>query len=480
MFEPKVGAIGSFFYVGSILVSLRDRETGRTLFPLWLILAVIVRPPGNLDGNIIAGLQIWTSKFSSTFLDYLGVYHIPSGNLIELIGHEQELGVAEQCSGVQSLYTLLFCSIAFAVIFRRPWFRSTILVISAVFWALFMNTMRVVIIAYALANYNIDWTEGFSHMMLGYVMLGIAILMIVSTDFFLTFLFGPVSEDEEGGNAVQRFLQKAWNRVISGSSRRRSARGHEPSKLGIPVVALSGLAVILGLIPLVRLGPGVFVSKAITPISYFTIDEEVCSTDFQEWKFEEHNIEARELSSDWGKNSDIWRFSRPNAGQICSISCDYPFTGWHELTNCYRGAGLQYDEEMSGGRKQLTPEDLDPIEIEKALKDEAKKWPIIEAHFQDPQGGRTLVLFSLIDKDGNFVAPPDQQRTGLNFINRVIAAVKRRIDRPYGPDKPTYQVQLIFPHFRKLEPKELHSIREQFLVQRDKIRKYIIAKQDKD
>ena len=54
LFEPKVGAIGSFFYVGSILVSLRDRETGRTLFPLWLILAVIVRPPGNIDGNIIA------------------------------------------------------------------------------------------------------------------------------------------------------------------------------------------------------------------------------------------------------------------------------------------------------------------------------------------------------------------------------------------------------------------------------------------
>ena len=480
LFEPSLGAIGAFFYAGSILVSLRDQETGRTLFPLWLILAVIVQPPGNGDMDIIVALQFVTSDFSSTILDYLGVYHIPNGKLIELIDHDKPLGVAEQCSGVQSLFTLLFCSIAFAVIFRRPWFRSLVLVVSAVFWALFMNTMRVTIIAYALAKYNIDWTTGVSHALLGYVMLGIAILMIVSTDFFLTFLFGPVGEDEEGGNPAQRFMQKAWNRIVAGNEQRRSVQPHQPSKMGMPVIGLSAFAILLGVIPLLRLGPGVFISKAINPITYFTIDEEVCSEDFNDWKFDKHAVDTRELNSEWGKNSDIWRFvntSSQSDGLACSISCDYPFTGWHELTNCYRGAGFAVDEDH---RKELTKDDVVSIEIDKQIKETVEQWPVIEVKFKNAEGTRMLILFSLIDKEGNFMAPPSEERFGMNFVNRVIAAIKRRIDRPYGPDKPTYQVQLSYQHFKPLTGVEMDAIRQHFLYQREKIREFIVNKQEED
>ena len=71
-----------------------------------------------------------------------------NGTVVQVPGHES-YGIEQACSGVQSFFTLLFIAVVFIVVFRRPLFRSIILIGSAVFWALFMNTVRIFLISSA-------------------------------------------------------------------------------------------------------------------------------------------------------------------------------------------------------------------------------------------------------------------------------------------------------------------------------------------
>ncbi|MEZ6033110.1 MAG: archaeosortase/exosortase family protein [Planctomycetaceae bacterium] len=82
--------------------------------------------PLNLDETAVQELQGVTSKIASAFLSMIHVDHLLAGNIIQpLIGGE--LLVDEACSGVQSLYTLMFIA-AFMGVYRYTLLRTSVLV----------------------------------------------------------------------------------------------------------------------------------------------------------------------------------------------------------------------------------------------------------------------------------------------------------------------------------------------------------------
>ena len=114
--------------------------------------------PLDWDEDLIRGLQSLASRGCSPVLDVLGVRHLVEGNVLVLPGHR--LLVAEACSGVNSLFTLLIATALFVVGLGVPLVRSVLLLAGSVFWAGLMNMLRVVTVALAQSWCGVDLSCG--------------------------------------------------------------------------------------------------------------------------------------------------------------------------------------------------------------------------------------------------------------------------------------------------------------------------------
>ncbi|MFM7834752.1 MAG: exosortase/archaeosortase family protein, partial [Planctomycetaceae bacterium] len=174
--------------VGLLLDHWQEEGTGRRLFYLLLPLLLTVRPPLDGDNVAIQKLQLLTSKIASNFLNALEIDHILSGNIIQPMKGPALL-VAEACSGVQSLFTVMFIAAFIGASKQYSVVRSLLLISTGVFWALLMNVCRVLAIAIGQVRFDLDLTVGWRHDAVGYAAMLLAIPFMLSTDRFVQFLF---------------------------------------------------------------------------------------------------------------------------------------------------------------------------------------------------------------------------------------------------------------------------------------------------
>ena len=195
--------------VALLLDHWQEEETGRRLFYLVLPLLLTVRPPLDGDNVAIQKLQLLTSKIASNFLNALEIDHILSGNIIQPMKGPALL-VAEACSGVQSLFTVMFIAAFIGASKQYSVVRSLLLISTGVFWALLMNVCRVLAIAIGQVRFSLDLTVGWRHDAVGYAAMLLAIPFLLSTDRFVQFLFGGIPDDPRKYNRIN-VLVLAWN-----------------------------------------------------------------------------------------------------------------------------------------------------------------------------------------------------------------------------------------------------------------------------
>ncbi|MFM7040107.1 MAG: exosortase/archaeosortase family protein [Planctomycetaceae bacterium] len=193
-----------------------EQSSGRPLTYLAIPFLLTVRPPGDRDVRIIQKLQSITSSIASQFLNTLQLDHILDGNTI-IPMNGSALLVAEACSGVQSLFTLMFIASVIGVYHRYPMLRILLLTVSAVFWALLMNVSRVMSIAVAQISFQTDLTTGWKHDLVGYSAMLLAIPFLLSTDRLLQFFFGPIPDDPRKHQKIN-VLVMGWNWLLTASS----------------------------------------------------------------------------------------------------------------------------------------------------------------------------------------------------------------------------------------------------------------------
>ncbi len=144
----------------------------------------------HLDTQLMSWLQRASSRLSSLMLDLIEVPHRLQGNVFELASGT--LFIGEACSGVQSLFTMLFCSMFLVAWLRRRITLLPIYLLAAVVWAGCLNVMRIVAIAVAQQKFGIDLLHGWKHDLLGYTCLGLAMGLLASTDRLIQVLAFPV------------------------------------------------------------------------------------------------------------------------------------------------------------------------------------------------------------------------------------------------------------------------------------------------
>ncbi|HBY61297.1 MAG TPA: exosortase [Solibacterales bacterium] len=120
-------------------------------------------------------LQLVASILSEHSLSALGVSVLREGNVLFLSG--QTLSVAEACSGLRSLYSLLFLTLAYAYFFADTWKLRAALIAAIIPIAIVANSMRVTATA-ILGGINPEYTHGVYHEMLGWSVFVVAFGML--------------------------------------------------------------------------------------------------------------------------------------------------------------------------------------------------------------------------------------------------------------------------------------------------------------
>lgn len=175
-----------------------------------LILAIPI--PAIVFNKIAFPLQLFASRFAVASMAALGIPVLRQGNVIELKPlnsfDTKKLEVVEACSGIRSMMTLMTLAVVFAY-FTHPrsddssgprggfgwlrsygFWRSLIIVLSAVPIAIFTNAARVSGTGILSHYYGTGVADGFFHTFSGWVIYVVAFLMLFAIGLLLD-LFKP-------------------------------------------------------------------------------------------------------------------------------------------------------------------------------------------------------------------------------------------------------------------------------------------------
>lgn len=431
--SPWLGAVSALLTLGAGIFAFGGRSLVGRLAPAWLLLWLAIPPPFGLDQHLIQYLQALTAGWSSPLLDALGVYHLPTGNVIEVPG--RELLIDEACSGIQSLFAILACTLFFVLWVERHPIPAVVLLLSAIFWVVLANVLRVVVIASLLVHGQMDWTAGWRHEALGLVTFILALVLTASTDSLLRFLTTGLASDGETED-------QPTTGVVKEVPPRQSAVW-APSWPVVLFFALLGLAQCVWFLP----APNRLASTADMVQRGLKLSEVDLPEQWEDFRRGTFRTERRGPDDSNGEHSCIWKYDFGSHQAVVSV--DFPFPGWHELPFCYKGIGWQVDSravlESDGPEATPVPE------------------LTVEANCSQTLGRRGYLLFGLTDTAGQRLAPPEQAvARRLQARLAVFANLHEWSDGPPDRTRTAFQVQLFLDVDSTFSPADRAKARQFF------------------
>lgn len=362
----------SFALTLSAFLSSSRERSGLPMTYLAVVLLLSIRLPLARTAAIVTRLQLTVTKFSADVLDGLRVPNAIDGTLIRL--PSKDLLVAEACSGIQSLFTILFLSLLVIAFYRRRLMHGVILTSMAILIAILGNAMRILAIAIAEYLFGFDLSAGWLHAALGYVALAFAAALLFACDDLLNCALPSKA----------RIGITAWRDQWPKKSLQKQTESFSETVKDYPAsIGLVGLFAICGFLMVGHVAMrstrprasfdanGIFVSQAATasvvagigmqPVSHYEVRNGTTSEDDR-----------------LGKNADIYQCQL--LGLPGQLVVSQPYVGWHELTYCYRAIGWKMQQRIA-------------FQI-------AGEHPIIFARFLNDDGQHGVLVFTGLNADG--------------------------------------------------------------------------------
>lgn len=171
------------FMLGGFIVYFLGWNYFRAFFFPWAFLFLMIPIPAIIFNHITFPLQLLASNFAARALQLCGIPVLQEGNVIQLA--RTVLEVAEACSGIRSLVTLVTLAIIYGYFLETRLSRRIIFVVAAVPIAVLANGLRVFGTGLLAHIWSPEAAEGFFHSFSGWLIFVIAMLMLFSVDNFL-------------------------------------------------------------------------------------------------------------------------------------------------------------------------------------------------------------------------------------------------------------------------------------------------------
>lgn len=186
LFLTRVSIIGVIG--GTVLFVLGREHLKILLFPLAFLL-LMIPIPAIIFNQIAFPLQLFASQFGERTLNAFGIPVLREGNVIILANTTLE--VAEACSGIRSLVSLLTLGIVYGYFSdRRAWVRIAI-TLSTIPIAIATNALRVAGTGVAAHYYGPEAAQGFIHEFSGWVMFLMAFAMLFAVMHVISLVAPP-------------------------------------------------------------------------------------------------------------------------------------------------------------------------------------------------------------------------------------------------------------------------------------------------
>jgi exosortase len=155
------GGLGIPLVLGAAAWAVGGRALLRPLLLPLAFLALAVPPPRFLTYAILFRLKLLVTQTAVALLQAAGLTVVAEGNQILLPG--ATLFVADACSGLTSIVTLLPLACAVAWFLGRGIWRRALIVASVVPLALAANALRVVVTVLLVSGHGIEYAQGLLH-----------------------------------------------------------------------------------------------------------------------------------------------------------------------------------------------------------------------------------------------------------------------------------------------------------------------------
>jgi exosortase len=146
-----------------------------TLFP-WAFLLLMIPIPAIIFNQITFPLQLLASRVAARTLPLFGVPILREGNVINL--PSMALEVAEACSGIRSLMSLVTLAIIYGYLTeKRIWVRW-LLAAASVPIAVVANSVRIIGTGLLVQYWDAEKAEGYFHASWGWIIFVISLLLL--------------------------------------------------------------------------------------------------------------------------------------------------------------------------------------------------------------------------------------------------------------------------------------------------------------
>ncbi len=145
------------------------------LLPVGFLLFMVPLPYIVYDAMAFP-LKLLVAKFSVAALKLMGIAVLREGNIIMF--PQTVLEVADACSGLRSLMSLLALAVAYAVFSQKSNLMRVIMVLSAVPIAIATNMFRVIVTGVLAQHYGAAAAEGFFHEFAGLAVFALAMILL--------------------------------------------------------------------------------------------------------------------------------------------------------------------------------------------------------------------------------------------------------------------------------------------------------------
>jgi len=142
----------------------------------WAFLFLMIPIPSIVFNQITFPLQLLASKVASTTLPWMGVPVLREGNVIVL--PTMALEVAEACSGIRSLMSLLTLAVIYGYLMESKNSVRVLLAVASIPIAVAANSFRIVGTGLLVQYWDPTKAEGFFHEFSGWLIFVISLVML--------------------------------------------------------------------------------------------------------------------------------------------------------------------------------------------------------------------------------------------------------------------------------------------------------------
>ncbi len=175
--ERFIARLSLVILISGIVLFLAGREALRSMaFPIGYLLFMIPLP-AILYYQLTLPLQLWASRLGAAGLVALGIHTVREGNLLYL--PNCTLNVAEACSGIRSLLSLLAAVVAYGYLAETSTSKRIILAVASIPIAIAMNGLRLVATGVLSYFFGPAVDSGVIHLVLGLCFFVLAFLSIL-------------------------------------------------------------------------------------------------------------------------------------------------------------------------------------------------------------------------------------------------------------------------------------------------------------